>query len=69
MKKFTILTLFLVLLFSVRGAFAQDAGAVEKGVEFYNAGDYKQAIEMLEKVTETDKNNPQGVALSRHQSG
>ena len=57
MKKFTILALFLVLLLSLRGAFAQDAGTLEKGVEFYNAGDYKQAIETLEKVTETDKNN------------
>jgi DNA-binding SARP family transcriptional activator len=58
MRKLYRVTLFFVLLFSAGGALAQEAASeLEKGVAFYNQGEYRKAAETLQKLVETDEKN------------
>jgi len=54
MKTLHCITLFCALLFSTSIVFAQ-ASEREKGIEFYNKGEYQKAVESLQKAVETDE--------------
>ena len=53
MKKLFKITLFFTLSFAAGNLFAQQDER-DKGIEFYNKGEYQQAAEILQKAIETD---------------
>jgi tetratricopeptide (TPR) repeat protein len=57
MKKLYRGALFFGLLFSASVCFAQSESELEKGVGFYEKGDYQKAVETLQKLVETDEND------------
>ena len=55
MKTLYKITLFFALLFAANSIFAQPETEREKGFEFYNKGEYQNAVETLGKIVETDE--------------
>lgn len=55
MKTFYKTTLFCAFLFFASNLFAQTAR--EKGMELYESGDYKAAIEILQQIVTNDEND------------
>lgn len=53
MKKILKITLFFTLLIAAGNILAQD-NERDKGIEFYNKGEFQQAAEILQKAVETD---------------
>lgn len=58
MKTLYKITLLFIFLFSVSNIFAQQTDR-EKGIGFYNNGEYQKAVETLQKIVETDKEDKQ----------
>jgi tetratricopeptide (TPR) repeat protein len=58
MKKLYNISLFITLLFTATIIFAQQTER-EKGIEYYNNGEYQKAVETLQKIVETDKEDKQ----------
>ena len=58
MKILYKITLLFIFLFSANSIFAQETER-EKGIGFYNSGEYQKAVETLQKVVETDKEDRQ----------
>jgi tetratricopeptide (TPR) repeat protein len=54
MKKNFKITLFFTLLIAAGNILAQD-NERDKGIEFYNKGEFQQAAEILQKAVETDE--------------
>jgi tetratricopeptide (TPR) repeat protein len=54
MKKIYNITLFFGLLFAASVCFAQGESEFAKGVGFYEKGEYQNAVDVLQKVVETD---------------
>jgi tetratricopeptide (TPR) repeat protein len=55
MKKIYNVTLFCGLLFAASVCFAQSESELEKGVGFYDGGEYQKAVDVLQKVVEADE--------------
>ena len=53
-KLYNTALFFIFLLFSVSVIFAQESER-EKGIEFYNKGEYQKAVETLQKAVEADE--------------
>lgn len=54
MKKLYNTALFFILLLSANVVFGQESER-EKGIEFYNKGEYQKAVETLQKAVEADQ--------------
>jgi TonB family protein len=57
MKILSNITLTGILLFSAAGILAQQGAEIQKGIELYNKGEFKQAAELLEKGVKAAPDN------------